>query len=87
MRLISFFVTSFDRPIRSAVALMVAVLLAGALLPDAARAQGIYERTIVAPVPDSSAYTVEKDLPYRTRAGETVRMDVFRPAGMKPCPP
>lgn len=81
MHLISFSTASFDCLIRSTVALMVAVLLAGAPLSDTARAQGIFEQTMVAPVPGSSAYTVEKDLPYRARQGETLRMDVFRPAG------
>jgi acetyl esterase/lipase len=71
--------------VSSWLGLLGTLLLTAAVLPfmgaDEAAAQNPFEQTIVAPVPDSSAYTVETDLPYRTRAGETVRMDIFRPAG------
>jgi acetyl esterase/lipase len=70
---------------RRTLGLLGALLLSAALIPvvgaGEALAQNPFEQTIVAPVPDSSAYAVETDLPYRTRDGDTLRMDVFRPAG------
>ncbi|MEF8940237.1 MAG: alpha/beta hydrolase [Salinivenus sp.] len=66
------------RPVRRALGLIGALLLSSASLPFAGGGEAVAQ--IVAPVPDSSVYTVEKDLPYRTRDGDTVRMDVFRPA-------
>lgn len=68
-----------------ALRLLFSFLLAVAIVPsglgEEALAQNPFGQTIVAPVPDSSAYTVRKDLPYRSRGGETLRMDVFRRAG------
>jgi acetyl esterase/lipase len=61
--------------------LLIAVMVLPAVESGEALAQNPFEQTIVAPVPDSSAYAVETDLPYRTRDGDTLRMDVFRPAG------
>lgn len=60
--------------------LLLATAVLSFMQAGEAAAQNPFEQTIVAPVPDSSAYTVKKDVPYRSRGGETVRMDVFRPA-------
>lgn len=67
--------------LRLPTALFLVAAIAPSGLGGEALAQNPFEQTIVAPVPDSSAYTVRNDLPYRSRAGETLRMDVFRPAG------